>query len=708
MANGFLGTKVALACAVLTGIAACGGGGGGGGGAIFPFATGPAPTVSDTTTPGSTDRDLTIKVMEGSIRNAQVFLDRNNNGMLDSGEPSGRTDASGSVTLKVASDDLGSGPVVALVGTDAVDTLFGPVTTAYILKAPADRPQRITSFTTLIHRMVENTGASSDQAEANVRSQLGLPANLFTDYSADNASVAAAAMLVRFAQRISDVLAPAIDQPTLSGGPITATDIANESQNMLLDRLLPIRSNLDSRYGRESCATGANSEQCKANIAHLADLYVTDSNENQLTVSNVGLAVMATRNLTTAPNALEEAPGPAGTLDFLTLTNSTNWSRRLFLSTAEELTPVNGIFKYRELRNNNVNGTIAAWSSGNSPERQNDLHWSGTAWVSCPAGFQNTSTVRDARSVNIGNYCDGLSISVNRRMSVDISGQPLAAVFMGVKAHPYSTNGPYGQRYSTWGPNMGAVEMLTSLAPYTFPAGSVMYYQNAVDLEAAPIYTPTDANKATVSLAEVAAGGDSRVNPAVACSVSTAAFTPATSLEDVISRNPGKPCINAPANLAGTAFSSGPRNDGWQGTSLSLLTLGGAPLGTAATATDYYTTNTPIRVSFAGGGSTAVTFYECKQRAINGSARNCDVVGEGSYTITQLGDARVMRFSRVPGLATYSGSERVLVERNGEVYLANQSKSVARKQIRMNLTAANAIFSAFTGLGYVGLTQIAP
>ena len=83
-------------------------------------------------------------------------------------------------------------------------------------------------------------------------------------------------------------------------------------------------------------------------------------------------------------------------------------------------------------------------------------------------------------------------------------------------------------------------------------------------------------------------------------------------------------------------------------------------------------------------------------------------MGEGNYTITQLGDARVMRFSRVPGLATFSGSERVLVERSGAVYLANQSKPIARKQIRMNLKAANAIFSAFTDLGYVGLTQLAP
>ena len=384
------------------------------------------------------------------------------------------------------------------------------------------------------------------------------------------------------------------------------------------------------------------------------------------------------------------------------------WSRRLLLSTTEEATPINGVVRFRDFRNSNTNGTLAIWSYGGSPARQNDLHWSGSAWVTCPVGFQSTSTARNAQSVNTSDYCAGANIGVSKRTSVDIGGQSMPMVMMMVKAYPYTSSGPYGQSYASWGPDMPLPEMITTLAPFTFPPGSTLYYQGAMDLSNAPGYEAIEANKLNVAAADVAAGGDSRLDPTIACLVSTAPGTPASTLDEVIARSPGRACVHAPGPLAGTAFPSGDRNEGWGGTTMNLGTIGNAPLGTTATATDYYTTNTLIRVSFAGGASKAVTFYECKQRAVNGSARNCDVVGTGNYTITQMGDARVMRFGSIPGFHTFLGSDRVLIERDGAVFVGSQGKAVARKQIRMNLKAANAIFEAFTTLGYVGLTQITP
>jgi trimeric autotransporter adhesin len=109
--------------AALLALAACGGGGGGGGGG-FPF-VGVAPPPPAPAPPAA--QKLEVKVVDGVLRNANVFLDKNNNGLLDSGEPSGRTDTAGKVTLEIDAADAGKYPVVALVGTDAVDAELGPV-----------------------------------------------------------------------------------------------------------------------------------------------------------------------------------------------------------------------------------------------------------------------------------------------------------------------------------------------------------------------------------------------------------------------------------------------------------------------------------------------------------------------------------------------------------------------------------------------------
>ena len=715
MTDAFLRSKVFAACMALMAVTACGGGGGGsgGGGSFFPFGAAPPPAPASVPPAGTPEEPaaegLSVKVMDGAIRNAEVFLDKNNNGLLDTGEPSARTDASGNAVLQIPEADRGTAPIVALVGTDAVDAQSGPVTTAYVLKAPADKAQLVTPFTTLINQIVENTGATSEQAEANLREQLGLANDLFSDYSADHLNASVAATLVRISQKIIGQLAGQIGTPGGLGSDITAGDLAKETQNMLLDRLLSLRYGFSTPFARTSCESGPAAQSCQSYIDSLSTFYVTDERENKLKIHTLVSAVAASKAIAAAPAVTEpEAPAPIGTLDFLTLTNTTNWSRRLLLSTTEEATPINGVVRFRDFRNSNTNGTLAIWSYGGSPARQNDLHWSGSAWVTCPVGFQSTSTARNAQSVNTSDYCAGANIGVSKRTSVDIGGQSMPMVMMMVKAYPYTSSGPYGQSYASWGPDMPLPEMITTLAPFTFPPGSTLYYQGAMDLSNAPGYEAIEANKLNVAAADVAAGGDSRLDPTIACLVSTAPGTPASKLDEVIARSPGRACVHAPGPLAGTAFPSGDRNEGWGGTTMNLGTIGNAPLGTTATATDYYTTNTLIRVSFAGGASKAVTFYECKQRAVNGSARNCDVVGTGNYTITQMGDARVMRFGSIPGFHTFLGSDRVLIERDGAVFVGSQGKAVARKQIRMNLKAANAIFEAFTTLGYVGLTQITP
>ena len=82
--------------ALLT-LAACGGSGGGG--------SGGAPVSSGTPGSGgggSSSVSVGGNVVKGPLSNALVFLDYNNNGVLDAGEPSARTGADGSYTLSTS------------------------------------------------------------------------------------------------------------------------------------------------------------------------------------------------------------------------------------------------------------------------------------------------------------------------------------------------------------------------------------------------------------------------------------------------------------------------------------------------------------------------------------------------------------------------------------------------------------------------------
>ena len=94
--------------------------------------------------------DVKTSVFDGPIGNALVCLDKNDNGARDAEEPSARSAADGSVTLAVLSGDVGKYPLLAVVGTDAVDAANGAVTQRFTLRTPADRAAAITPLTTLV------------------------------------------------------------------------------------------------------------------------------------------------------------------------------------------------------------------------------------------------------------------------------------------------------------------------------------------------------------------------------------------------------------------------------------------------------------------------------------------------------------------------------------------------------------------------------
>ncbi|WP_219215997.1 alkaline phosphatase family protein [Variovorax boronicumulans] len=166
-------------------LAACGGGNDGSSGSVSIT---PPPTNTSSTTysgvvaasgfvPGSSTGNPTLKA--GYYQKATVFVDSNGNGVLDSGEASAVTDASGKFTLTTT----GTGPLVADIGTGAINTATGaPVASHLILRASADQIADqgvgqvvISPLSSEAQRLVEANGSSYAAEKANLAARLNGP-----------------------------------------------------------------------------------------------------------------------------------------------------------------------------------------------------------------------------------------------------------------------------------------------------------------------------------------------------------------------------------------------------------------------------------------------------------------------------------------------------------------------------------------------------
>lgn len=185
-----LTSLTAVAACVLT---ACGGGGSGG---FLPVTGGTTATTTTTTTtptptgttysgvvaasafvPGSTSGNPTLKA--GYYQNAKVFIDSNNNGVLDSGEASAVTDASGKFSLTTTS----TGPLVADISTAATNTATNKLVASHlILRASTAQisdqgPTHvvISPLSSEAQRLVEANGSSYAAEKANLVTRLNMP-----------------------------------------------------------------------------------------------------------------------------------------------------------------------------------------------------------------------------------------------------------------------------------------------------------------------------------------------------------------------------------------------------------------------------------------------------------------------------------------------------------------------------------------------------
>ncbi len=152
-------------------------------------------------TPVATSASVSGAVADGYLEKATVFLDKNLNYRLDTGEPSAITDQNGAYTLHVDAADIGKYPIVALAtqGVTIDKDTNTAVTGSYVLSmhavavAPATGgvtgtvSNFISPMSTQLREMMETGSYTTlQQAMDALRTQVGLPAgtNMMSDYIA--------------------------------------------------------------------------------------------------------------------------------------------------------------------------------------------------------------------------------------------------------------------------------------------------------------------------------------------------------------------------------------------------------------------------------------------------------------------------------------------------------------------------------------------
>lgn len=660
-----------IASASLLTIHGCGGGG--------SASSTPAAT-------GGTTTALSVSVIDGPIQNAVVCLDKNGNGVCDSGEPTGKTDGTGKATLAIDNADAGKYAIVAVVGTDAIDTdrPNTPITVPFTLKAPADKPAVVSPLTTLVQSLVETSGVTSATAEAQIKEQSGITVSLFEDFTkgttagSQNAG-AIARMLVVTTQQQSVAIKSTVGSTAIDGTTVKVSDIDKIVQAKLVEILSAIIAALS-----DPTVLAATTPAAKEAAIQAQAIALLSSPSNSLTTMSVATLVAVT-NAVAAPSTAAEAPVAGISLAGLNYASASNWFSRMYTASAAQNTPdANGLVRYVERRSSSANGAVAVWGAGAEPRRNSDLNFNGTTWANCPLNFENTSTVRDAKGNSDYTYCNS-ETGTSNRASFDIGGKTMASVYQQIRDGGYTNL------------NIADTSVLGSA---TFPAGSLLRYQASTTFKTANSYYPGTSNFVGVYSAAVAAGGVSSAQASgVACNsveYQSGASSSVANLEAMTVASPGTPCVfNSSASFTyfgSTYYSPDIENTSWANSTLSLGKLGIAPTNSGV-APGYYSGNTPLRVAFKGVGNNPVTYYACKERFNNGSPVNCAVVGTGTYTITSQGDARTLSLNNLPAAAAPLGYQRVFVERGGKVFFGYKYNLTVVNRARFDKVATTALFS---------------
>lgn len=674
-------------------VAGCGGGGGSApvvdtppvASAPPPAGTPPAPPAAPAAT-----TDVNTTVIDGAVKNAVVCFDKNANGKCDADEAQGKTDVDGKATIAVPNADVGKYPILAVVGTDAVDADHGPVTVAYTMSAPAGKPVLVSPLTTMVQQAIASTGVSVAEAEKSIKDATGITVSLFEDFTkvaAPNdgspSAKTVARMVVVATQEQSKNLKISIGSKALDDKPITQQDLDKAIEKKLLE-LLPrlIEALSNPAY---LAATTQQAKEAAIVAAVSGSLLSTTSLPTFVAINN--------QVSTPAVTSTAAAPTSGFVLATLNFTDVNNWSVRTHRSSAAQNTPdANGNTRAIVARSRSNSATVANWGLTGDPARDGELHWNGSAWVGCPFGVGLIQSERDSSGNSNYNTCDNLLTGKTNRITLDVSGKTMSVVLNQIRDGGYTNiniGGPLAQFGST-----------------IFPQGSKLNYQTDTPLSAAVSYYPGSTLSAgqsslvSVVGAAAAAGGIAANQAAGTACNSNPPEQNVTSFDTLIAQKRGVPCqFGATSYVYGSQTYTSPNNDIWSWSTVNIALVGNNPVNSGI-APGYFTTN--VRYRFAFTGANTVTYYSCKQRFSDGGTRDCQQIGTGDYSISNLGDARVLTLGSQPSQLANLLFKTVLVERGGFVYSGAQSKLPTTYTARLNMTASNALF------GVLGMPLVNP
>ena len=659
--------------------------GGGGSDAPPPPVAGPPPPPASVTISG--------KAVDGALQGAIACYDSNNNNACDAGEPaSGTSDAAGNFSLSVLASVAGQHRVIVNVPATAIDADTGQaVGTAFTMVAPASGTSGaqnafVSPLTTLVARQMDTTAQARADAAAFVQSQLGLAVSPLADFTAastpaNTTAANAARLVIKTQNQAATAVAPAIGQTDLSGGMVPRADVDKAVARVVAGALPVIGAS-----AADPALAGLTGTALQTALNTAATTVVASTG---LTVASVVVAIGIAR---LPPDTTAGTPELGAALAALQYTDANNWFMRANQATALDNTPdANGLRRFYDVRtrmqpyaHQPTVGVAESFAQGNSKDRAGDLHWNGTAWIACTLGMRNTQTQRDAQGRSIYNACDGRFRGVTTRATLDIAGQSMATV---VTDRIVPVVGP--NTYTGGGGGNGWSLNTAALGTASFPAGSQLFAQTDIGTESAAQYDARALNQAAVFSQAVADGGDARTGTVACQNAGTAVAT--VSLGELAARSPGRACIfNAQTNADGTSINP---SEAW---GLSTVSMGDVPnyFATLPAGTgNYYSNAGRMRVAFTGAGN-ATTYYLCHVRRIDNSTRNCTAIGAGTYTIAQLGDARVMSFNNLPAAIQRLTFTRLFVERGGRVYFGFKIPvGIETVNVRLNLVAANAMLS---------------
>ena len=619
--------------------------------------------------------EQTIRVIDGPIKGALVCLDANNNGLCELGETRGTTAADGSVTLSMPAADAGKYPVLALVDTDAVDADNGPVTIAFSLRAPADKPAVVSPLTTLVVAQAEASGTGSDDAAKVLAEKLGLTTSLFADFSqaTDDAGKLAGTVARMLVVTTQQQLAATADAKDKDGKALSAADRALAIHQALLSQLEAVAS-----AATAPAVANAGTAQAKAEaIATAATALVAASG---ISKDNVAAAVAAAK-LPPAPDASNAAPMAGSIVRWFSYTDAQNYSYRQFKATAAQSTVVDGKRQFTEYREQSRSsaGNVTSyqqWGEGLNNWARNQVVWTGTEWFDCPTDMVHEATPWDANGVSSSLYCKAYK-ATNKRAARDIAGIKMADLITEIRAYALTdTEGSF----KAWGPDPTAhADKLSG----SFPADSTLFYYAGADTTQPDRYNTTLNNDLFIPYNSAVANGSKAECDKVSSSNFAQFQNTAKTLEDMIAAAPGKPCVYQ------TNTSTGEANEWW---SQSTINLGDVADGYVSSSGNFKSGLKDLRVSFATAN--VANYWLCLRRSNDNSVRNCSAAGSGSYSIETLGDARVLRLAGEPKVAGTLSFVRTMVERDGKVWYGSRGRLTTSRQLRINGTASDALFAA--------------